>query len=197
MKKNSYITIIILIFLVVIYITAKSGVFDSFRNSTSTQNNSVTINKSKGMKITSPAFVNNTKIPSKYTCNGNNVNPPLIFEDVPHNAKSLVLIVDDPDAPMGTWVHWVVYNINPKAKDVAENSIPQDGIQAVTSFAKPGYGGPCPPSGTHRYFFKLYALDTILHFDETQAVDKKAVEDAMNSHIVDQTEFIGLYSQQK
>ena len=109
------------------------------------------------MQISSPEFTNNQKIPSKFTCNGVNYNPLLIFSGVPREARSLVLIVDDPDAPVGTWVHWVVYNISPSVKEVKEKSVPQGGIEAVTSFGKPGYGGPCPPSGTHRYFFKLYA----------------------------------------
>ena len=144
------------------------------------------------MKITSTAFEHQQKIPAKYTCKGENVNPPLQFIDVPNNAKSLVLIVDDPDAPVGLWVHWVAFNIDPKTSGVEENSKFTSGIEGVTSFGKPGYGGPCPPSGTHRYFFKLYALDLELNLSET--ADKKAVEDAMNLHILDQAELVGLYS---
>lgn len=143
------------------------------------------------MKITSPAFSNNQPIPSKYTCNGVNINPPLIFSDVPENTKSLVLIVDDPDAPLGTWVHWVVFNIPKGTKEIKENSEP-DASQGVTSFGKPGYGGPCPPSGTHRYFFKLYALDTLLPV--ANRADKKTVETAMQNHITTHAELIGLYS---
>jgi len=144
------------------------------------------------MKITSAAFNHNQKIPSKYTCDGENVNPPFQFLDVPDDAKSLVLIVDDPDAPSKTWVHWVVYNINPQTSEVKENSVPQDGIEGITDFGKPGYGGPCPPSGTHRYFFKLYALHTEL--DLPQNATKKMVEQKMQGHIIDRTELIGLYS---
>ena len=143
------------------------------------------------MKLVSSAFEHNQKIPAKYTCMGEGVNPPLKFVDVPENAKSLVLIVDDPDAPMGTWVHWVVFNIDPKIKEFSENSKP-DGVEAVTSFGRTGYGGPCPPSGTHRYFFKLYALDTTLNLLEN--ADKKRVEDAMHVHIIDQAELVGLFS---
>ena len=146
------------------------------------------------MKITSSVFTHNSKILSKYTCDGENVNPPLQFLDVPKNAKSLVLIVDDPDAPSKTWVHWVVYNIDPKTTKVDENSIPQDSIEGMTDFGKPGYGGPCPPSGVHRYFFKLYALDTIL--DLPQNATKQMVEQKMQGHIIDQTELIGLYSRE-
>lgn len=146
------------------------------------------------MKITSVAFQNNTKIPSKYTCDGENINPPLEFVDVPNNTKSLVLIVDDPDAPSKTWVHWVVYNINPDVTEVEENSIPEGGIEGMTDFGKPGYGGPCPPSGTHRYFFKLYALDAT--FDIPQNATKQMVEEKMEGHILDKAEFIGFYSRE-
>ena len=145
------------------------------------------------MKITSLAFEHNSKIPSIYTCDGKNVNPPLEFIDIPENSKSLVLIVDDPDAPSKIWVHWVVYNINPKATKVDEISIPQDGIEGITDFGKPGYGGPCPHSGTHHYFFKLYALDITL---DLQNADKKMVEEKMQGHIIDQVELIGLYGRE-
>lgn len=143
------------------------------------------------MKITSPAFEHNQEVPSKYTCDGENVNPPLQFSDVPSEAKSLVLIVDDPDAPSRVWVHWIVFNIDPKTLEIRENSIPQGAVSGVTDFGKPGWGGPCPPNGTHRYFFKLYALDTQLSLDAT--ADKKSVEHAMENHIITQAELIGLY----
>ena len=147
------------------------------------------------MKITSSAFKHNEKIPVKYTCNGDDINPPLQFSDVPPDAKSLVLIVDDPDAPLGTWVHWVVFNIDSAVSEVAENSVPKGGVEAQTNFGSSGYGGPCPPQGTHRYFFKLYALDVRLTLD-TQ-VDKKVVEEKMQGHILAQAELVGLYSQQQ
>ncbi len=143
------------------------------------------------MKISCPAFDHNSPIPDKYTCKGEDVNPPLIFSDVPKEAKSLVLIVDDPDAPTKTWVHWVVYNIPPVASEIKEDSKPL-GVEAATDFAKPGYGGPCPPSGTHRYFFKLYALDTML--DLPDFADKAMLEEVMQEHILAQAELIGLYS---
>ncbi len=146
----------------------------------------------KNMKIVSSAFNHNLKIPSKYTCDGENVNPPLEFSDIPNGAKSLVLIFDDPDAPSKTWVHWVVYNINPQTSEIKGNSVPERGIEGMTDFGKPGYGGPCPPSGTHRYFFKLYALHTAL--DLPQTATKQMVEDKMQGHIIDKAELIGLYS---
>jgi hypothetical protein len=154
------------------------------------------------MKIVSSAFQNNAKIPSIYTCDGKNVNPPLGFIDVPNNTKNLALIVDDPDAPSKIWVHWVIYNIDPKAQKVEENSVPQGGVKGMTDFGRSGYGGPCPPpaspeqlqrgeSGTHRYFFKLYALDATL--DLPKNATKQMVEEKMQGHIIDKTELIGLY----
>jgi Raf kinase inhibitor-like YbhB/YbcL family protein len=146
------------------------------------------------MKITSSAFHHQQKIPRKYTCDGQDINPPLAFADVPQAARSLVLLVDDPDAPRGTWVHWLVYNIHPAVREVKEQSVPRDGIEGLTSSSKPGYAGPCPPSGTHRYFFKLYALDAMLVFDRPQRVDTKMVEEHMKDHILEQAELVGLYS---
>lgn len=143
------------------------------------------------MKITSSVFQHNQFIPSKYTCDGENVSPPLSFLDVPDNIKSLVLIVDDPDAPSKTWVHWTVFNIDPAVKEVTEDSVPQDGVEGMTDFGTRGYGGACPPSGTHRYFFKLYALDTVLNLNSNS--DKKAIEQAMQNHILQSCELVGLY----
>lgn len=111
------------------------------------------------MKITSQVFVNNSPIPSKYTCDGENVNPPLLIAEVPAEAVELVLIVDDPDAPAGTWVHWILWNLDPRTTEIAEGATPVGAIEGITTYSRPGYGGPCPPSGTHRYFFKLYALN--------------------------------------
>lgn len=143
------------------------------------------------MKIASPAFEHNQPIPGKYTCDGENVNPPLSFLEVPENAKSLALIVDDPDASTKTWVHWVVFNIDPTISEVPENTVSKAGTEGFTDFGKTGYGGPCPPSGTHRYFFKLYALDLILNLPQNS--NKKAVEEVMQGHILDSAELVGLY----
>ncbi|MBI2430525.1 MAG: YbhB/YbcL family Raf kinase inhibitor-like protein [Candidatus Levybacteria bacterium] len=147
------------------------------------------------MKIISSAFEHNQNIPKKYTCDGENVSPAFSFVDVPKNAKSLVLIVDDPDATISTFVHWIVFNINPAVNEIAENSIPQGGVEGMTDFGKPGYGGACPPSGTHRYFFKLYALDTTLNLSSNAG--KKEIEQAMQNHVLASTELIGLYSRSK
>ena len=140
------------------------------------------------MKVTSPAFQNDGLIPSKYTCDGDDVNPALMIENLPEGTRSLVLIVDDPDAPMGTWDHWIVWNISPTGK-IEEKSVP--GTEGWNSFRRHSYGGPCPPSGTHRYFFKVYALDTKLVLDPNSR--KKDVEKAMEGHIVAKGEIVGRY----
>ena len=143
------------------------------------------------LKIVSTAFSHNGMIPPKYTCDGADVNPPLTIEGVPENAKSLALIVDDPDAPRGTWVHWVAWNIDPKTKEIAEGSVPQGAQQGMNDFRRRDYGGPCPPSGTHRYFFKLYALDALLN--PGKGATKADLEKSMKGHILAQAEIIGLY----
>jgi Raf kinase inhibitor-like YbhB/YbcL family protein len=140
------------------------------------------------LEVTSPAFKHNGSIPSKYTCDGENVNPPLNIKGLPEATKSLVLIVDDPDAPMGTWNHWVVWNIPPRDK-IDENTIP--GTEGINDFRRCSYGGPSPPSGTHRYFFKVYALDTVL--DLSSNSKKRDVERTMAGHILAKGEIIGLY----
>lgn len=141
------------------------------------------------MKIKSSAFEHNGLIPKKYTCDGEDVNPPLSIEGIPEGTQSLALIVDDPDAPMGTWDHWIVWNITP-TKDLEENSIP--GVEGMNDFRKHSYGGPCPPGGTHRYFFKVYALDTKLNLSANSK--KKDLEKAMQGHIVAKGELVGRYS---
>jgi len=140
------------------------------------------------MKVRSPEFENGKKVPRKFTCEGDDINPTLIIEGIPAGTKSMALIVDDPDAPMGTWVHWVSFNI-PVVSQIDEDSIP--GKQGLNDFGRKNYGGPCPPSGTHRYFFKLYALDNMLDLNE--GINKEALEEAVEGHILDKAELIGLY----
>lgn len=146
------------------------------------------------MEITSSRFNHNENIPALYTCDDADINPPLIISGTSEEAKSLVLIVDDPDAPAGTWVHWTVFNIDPKTTEISENTVPQGSIEGLTSFNSPGYGGPCPPSGTHRYVFKIYALDETLDLDET--AKSYDIEQVMEGYILDQAELIGLYSRE-
>ena len=140
------------------------------------------------LQITSPVFGHNQTIPKKYTCQGEDINPPLMISGIPEGTKSLALIMDDPDAPGGNWDHWLVYNIMP-TPEIKENSVP--GTQTRNDFGKVDYGGPCPPSGTHRYFFKLYALDGQLSFKGMPS--KRDLEKAMQGHILDNTELVGLY----
>ncbi len=139
------------------------------------------------MKLSSEAFKQGELIPKKYTCQGANINPKLKFDDVPKNTKSFALIVDDPDAPMGTWVHWLVKDIPGNAKEIKENSIPR--TQVTNDFGKENYGGPCPPSGVHRYFFKLYALNV----ETFEADDKKEFYQQVKEHAIAKAELMGKY----
>jgi Raf kinase inhibitor-like YbhB/YbcL family protein len=148
------------------------------------------------MKLTSPAFEPNSMIPPKYTADGEDASPSLQWDAVPKGAKSIALVSDDPDAPMGTWVHWVIYNIPPDAKQLAENIPPDrtltDGTcQGTNDFGRIGYGGPAPPSGTHRYFFKIHALDVRL--DLPPGAKKSQLLNAMQGHILGKGELIGRY----
>ncbi len=148
------------------------------------------------LRIESSAFQPNGKIPAKYTCDGADLSPPLRWNDPPQGTKSFALISDDPDAPMGTWVHWVLYNLPAETRSLEEGlatseTLPNGARQGMTDFRRVGYGGPCPPSGTHRYFFKLYALDTVLNL--VAKATKADVERAIKGHILAQTELVGLY----
>ncbi len=149
------------------------------------------------MRLTSPEFKQNEIIPSRFTCEAEDISPPLQWTNPPPGTKSFALISDDPDAPGGTWVHWVVWNIPADARElpkaVAKDPELSNGIrQGITDFDRPGYGGPCPPPGNpHRYFFKLYALDTVLPLPP--GARKENLEEAMKGHILAQAELIGLY----
>jgi Raf kinase inhibitor-like YbhB/YbcL family protein len=147
--------------------------------------------KTDGLMISSPVFENNGLIPGKYTCEGKNVNPELFIGNIPPAAKSFALIVDDPDAPTGTWVHWVVWNIPPATKEIRENSLPSGASEGLNDFRRHEYRGPCPPSGTHRYFFTLYALDTLLNLPPNAT--KTDLEKAMAGHVIEHSEIVGLY----
>jgi len=154
------------------------------------------------MNLTSPAFSNNGTVPGKYTCDGLNIGPPLEFSDVPEKAKSLVLIMDDPDIPdfvkekckINVWDNWVVFNILPKIRKIPEGQNPP-GILGKNTSGKNGYGGPCPPDKEHRYFFKLYALDTTL--DLKEGATKEQVEKAMQEHVVEKEELVGRYEKKR
>jgi Raf kinase inhibitor-like YbhB/YbcL family protein len=152
------------------------------------------------ISLKSPAFAHLEEVSKQHTCDGTDISPALNWSGVPSNAKSLALIVDDPDAPdpaapKMTWVHWVLYNIPPSSSGLAENiapdELPEGTLQGKNDWQQTGYRGPCPPIGRHRYFFKLYALNTVL--PDLNQPDKARLEKAMSGHIIDQTELIGPY----
>ncbi len=155
--------------------------------------------KQMAIKITSLAFKEGGMIPAIYTCDGKNISPPLKWEQAPKDTKSFALISDDPDAPIGIWVHWVMWNIPAEANQLPE-SIPQvkqlqDGsIQGLNSYPRCGYSGPCPPSGTHRYYFKIYALDMMLDLSADSV--KKDLLKAMKDHILAEGSLMGKYQRQ-
>ncbi len=154
----------------------------------------------KKMKIISSAFQEGDMIPLKYTCDGQDISPPLEWSDIPAGTRTYVLISDDPDAPSGTWVHWVVYNIPAGVTKLDENvkqekEFPNGMRQGSNDWPKIGYGGPCPPSGTHRYYFKLYALDTVL--DIKPGATKAQVMAAMKGHILAEAKLMGKYSRKR
>jgi Raf kinase inhibitor-like YbhB/YbcL family protein len=165
----------------------------SGQNSTSA---STTQTTGGSIKLTSTAFKEGEPIPRQYTCDGVNVSPSLEWSGVPKSAKTLVIFADDPDAPAGTWVHWVLYNLPADNIGMVENLPATDelragGFQGKNDFGKIGYGGPCPPSGTHRYFFKIYALDSELPLKA--GATKAEVEKAMEGHVVTQGQLMGTY----
>jgi len=143
------------------------------------------------LKLTSPVFENNSPLPPRYTCDGENINPPLSIKNVPRKAKSLALLLDDQDAPRGSYVHWIVWNIDPETKDIKEDSVPADAVEGTNDFKKRNYGGPCPPTRAHRYVFKLYALDIRLNLEASST--KAALEKAMKGHILAQTQLLTSY----
>ncbi len=144
------------------------------------------------IKVTSTAFKDGKMIPKKYTCDGTNVSPQLAWSGIPANARSIALICDDPDAPSGTWVHWVVFNMPAATKGIPEaGGLPAGAQQGINDFKRLDYGGPCPPSGTHRYFFKIYAVDMTLNIKE--GATKADLLSAMQGHIIEQGQIMGQY----
>ncbi|SES70010.1 phospholipid-binding protein, PBP family [Methanococcoides vulcani] len=147
--------------------------------------------KQNTFTVSTSAFENNGEIPSRYTCDGDNVNPELIPGILSEDTESLVLIVDDPDAPRGTFTHWIVWNIEPGSV-IRENTIP--GVQGLNDFKTTDYAGPCPPSGTHRYFFRIYALNTMIDIESGST--RTTLEQAMQDHIIAEAELMGTYSRE-
>lgn len=143
------------------------------------------------MTITSTAFLHNERIPAEHTCDGANINPPLTFSETPTDAKSLLLLVDDPDAPAGLFTHWLLYDMSPATLQILEEDAPETGTNGTNDTGKLGYAGPCPPSGTHRYFFKLFALKSMLNLPE--GANRQEVDAAMEGQVLGSAELIGLY----
>lgn len=151
------------------------------------------------IQITSPAFKNQEMIPAKYTCDGQNISPPLEFTNIPEDTRTLALIVEDPDAPMGTFTHWITYNMPPDIAELPE-ALPDDETlmngarQGINDFDRIGYGGPCPPKGTHRYYFRIYALNAVI--DSTSMVNKQDIWEKMQGQIITAGELMGKYKRQ-
>ena len=162
---------------------------------TKTDDVTVIKNNSKNMKIISQAFDNEASIPAKYTCDGLGINPPFVISGVPENTVSLALVAWDPDVPHairtdGNWDHWVVFNINPSTQQINEGQEP-DGVHGITTSNTHAYVPPCPPDGQHRYFFKVYALDTTL--DLSEDATRADVEQALTGHVLDEAQIMGVY----
>lgn len=146
--------------------------------------------------ISSRTLATGQPIPAKYTCDGQDISPPLHWSDVPQGTQSFALIMDDPDAPVGIWVHWILFNLPADLRDLPEKAAPPKGsLEGKNSWGRLGYGGPCPPGGTHRYFFKLYALDTTLNL--ASGASKEQLLKAMEGHILGQAELMGVYSRKR
>jgi hypothetical protein len=149
------------------------------------------------MELSSSAFLNNSTIPANYTCDKENISPPLAWKDAPIGTRTFALIVDDPDAPRGTWTHWVLYNLPADTMSLAENvkTLPAETKIGINSWGKQEYGGPCPPSGEHRYFFKLFAIDISL--ESKKPLTSETLTDAMQGHILENVEIIGRYTKHR
>ena len=150
------------------------------------------IEEEASMRISSPAFEDEGDIPSQFTCDGEDISPALLIEELPFEAVSLVLVMDDPDAPVGTWDHWIAYDIEPLTE--IPQAVETLGTAGTNSWGNTGYGGPCPPSGTHRYFFQLFAVDAVLGWEE--GADKTTVLEAIHDHILAEASLLGFYTRE-
>ncbi|MGH7142245.1 MAG: YbhB/YbcL family Raf kinase inhibitor-like protein [Candidatus Saccharimonadales bacterium] len=143
-------------------------------------------------QLKSAAFSNGSPIPEKYTCKDQNINPPLTISGVPDGTTSLALIMHDPDAPSGDYLHWTIWNLSPDLASINENKVPEGAVEGINDFGKVGYGGPCPPAGTHHYLFVLFALDTKL--DVTRGAKREEVSEAITDHTITQTTLVGVFT---
>lgn len=175
-----YIAVNAIVMLFLALILSFSGCIESDNNS----------EDSAEINISSPDFDNEANIPERYSCDGENINPTIVINNIPEDTVSLLLIMDDPDAPSGTFTHWVVWNIDPAVSSINEDSVP--GVEGMNSAGITSYVGPCPPSGTHRYFFKLYALDSELAIPPGS--ERDIVVEAMEGHIIASGELMGRYA---
>lgn len=183
------------VFIIIILISAAVIVYKYSGKKTTTYSNPSAanqINTTTPMTISSTAFSDGQLIPKQYSCDGDGINPPLQFFGIPSEAKSLALLVEDPDAPTGTWTHWLMWNIPPAVSQIAQNSVPQGATQGQGSSGQNVFGAPCPPGGTHRYFFKLFALDGTLTIPSYS--DAKAFGQAIDGHVISQAQLMGTYS---
>jgi Raf kinase inhibitor-like YbhB/YbcL family protein len=151
--------------------------------------------RKKSMKISSSAFAQGAEIPVKYSRGGEDINPPLHIEGTPGNAKSLTLIMDDPDAPVGLFTHWLVWNMDPRTTEITEHSVPKGAVEGTNDYPNAGYGGPQPPSGTHRYYFKIFALDKTL--DLRAGAKRKELDQAMKGHVIAEGQYMGRFTHRK
>jgi Raf kinase inhibitor-like YbhB/YbcL family protein len=188
MKKLISSAVIIIILCLAAFVIYK---YSGNKTVTFSDQSQQTINTTTPMTITSSAFLDNQAIPKQYTCDGIGINPPLQFSNVPSEAKSLALLVEDPDAPTGTWIHWLMWNISASTTQISENSVPQGAIQGQGSSGQNVYGAPCPPSGIHHYIFNVYALDTELELPSYSTAEN--LQTAMQGHIISQAQIIGIY----
>ncbi len=188
MKKATVILIVLVILGLAVEVLYK---YSGSRTTTFNNQDQQKINTTTPMNISSPAFADNQAIPKQYTCDGDGINPPLQFSSVPSEAKSLALLVEDPDAPTGTWIHWLMWNIPPTVSQIAENSVPEKAVQGQESSGQNVYGAPCPPSGIHHYIFTLFALDSELNLPSYSTAEN--LQAAMQGHIIEQAQIVGVY----
>jgi Raf kinase inhibitor-like YbhB/YbcL family protein len=189
-KTFPWLRYLMLLFIMIVAIFAVVFLLQQNRSDQLVQD-SLKANTMGTLLLSSTAFVQNGAIPREYTCQGSDINPPLTFESVPSSAKSLALIVDDPDSSGGVWDHWLLWNIVPRVQSIAVGRVPEGAEQGVNGWGRPSYGGPCPPLGEHRYRFTLYALTETLSIPAGS--DRTTLMTAMQGKIIDQTTLIGLY----
>lgn len=182
--------IVILIGIVIVIVVASAILLPKDKPAKKEAN--VETNSQTNFELNSPVFAENSEIPDKYTCKGENVSPPLEISGVPEDTKSLAIVMHDPDAPGGDFLHWTVWNISPDTKTIAENALPNGAVVGLTGFGKTGYGGPCPPSGTHHYVFDLYALRTT--FNLSAGATRDQLEKELQAQTIAQTKLVGIVS---